>query len=203
MISEVSLSVQFRVTPKALEIEYLVTNRSNADIYLVDLAAELKSDAIKIRPATIEVAVDSLKNELTLSSRLLPISSNVLYAVPPDIYTSALQPAQVKKSMFTVPLPIKLANEKELKPESSLPPKPPPVAAPKNAPPPHKELSIGKVIFVLGVISKEPGLKIEQQIIDDVSVSKMEVSEAIHHQKELKVDSIVSPAVPVIIEGPV
>jgi len=205
MISEVSLSVQFRVLPKILEIEYLVTNRSNANIYLVDLAAQLKAEAITIRPATIEVAVDPIKNEITLSSKMLPISSNVLYAVAPDVYTSALQPGQVKKSMFTVPLPIKLTNEKEVKPESSIIQdviKSTQPAAAKPAAPAQRELNISKLIFVLGVISKEPGLKIEEQLIDDVAVSRMVVSEAIPHQKELKVDSIVSPAVQVIIEAP-
>jgi hypothetical protein len=202
MISEVSLSVQFRVIPKTLEVEYLVTNRSNSDIYLVDLAAQEKQNAVSIRPSIIEVALDEPKGELTLSSKLLPVSSNVLYPVPPGIYTSALAPSQIKKGMFSIPLPINLANGHEVNAQTSvvqtaiktLQP------APANPPPPtQRELNITKVTFVLGVIQKAPGLKIEQQTIDDVSVSRMEATEAIHHQEELKVESVISPSIQIIM----
>jgi hypothetical protein len=193
MISEVSLSVQFRVTPKLLEIEYLVTNKSSSEIYLVDLAAQLKPEGITIRPSNIEITL-AARDEITLSSKLFPVSSNILYAVPPDVYTSALKPSEVKRSMFTVPLPIKLGDEKEVKSEVSLiqnviksaqpPPQQPPPFPTQF--PTQNQLNITKVIFILGVI-------------DDVSVSRIEVSEAIPYQKELKVDSIVSPPIPVII----
>lgn len=205
MISDISLSVQFRVAPKMLEIEYLVTNESNGDIYLVDLAAQLGTKGISIRPATIEVALDPTE-KLILSSRLLPISSNVLYPVAPDIYTSPLRPSEIKKSMFSVILPIKLANEQEVKPETSIIPQVKPSLSqlsnkPRTVPaaPTGRTINVSKVIFILGVISKSPKLKMEEKNIDGLIVTRIEAGEAIHHQEELKIEAIVSPSVPLII----
>jgi hypothetical protein len=208
MISEVSFSVQFRVMPKVLEIEYSVINRSKSEIYLVDLAAQLQPKGITIRPATIEVTLDSkAEQELILSSKLQPMSANVLYPVAPDVYTSMLKPSEVKKSMFSVPLPIKLGGDK---PDVKPPPSPSSIIrdmiksqqpAQDKAPEPaaQKELNITKVVFILGVIPKAAGLKIEEQTIDNVVVSRMEATEAIHHQEELKVDSLVSPSIQLLM----
>jgi hypothetical protein len=214
-VNEISFTVQFRVTPKTLEVEYVLKNMGRDDMYLVDIAVEMDSvNNIKIRPAVPRVDL-SPPDTVVLSTKMLPLASNVLYPTPPDVYTSPLKASQVKQSMFSVPLPLQLTAapvpaeqvvQKSNPQQAPQQPAAPQVhsAAPQGTQPKptHRELNTQKLRLVIGAIEMAKGLKMTEQVVDDVPICRFTAADAIPHQKELVVESIVSPPVMAIVPLP-
>lgn len=104
-----TLAASFGTTPDELQIDYTLTNRSEAASYVIDVAVAVeRGGAAKVvhRPR-VELHPD---RQLWLVNRITPPDRRRSYAIPPTAYGARLEPGATRTVQIKLPLPLIPAN---------------------------------------------------------------------------------------------